>query len=236
MADSQSPGRLAFFTGLAAAAAFAIGPLVAYGEVVPPMTGFILFALGILLALVTIVLALVSVVRGRRSGALWLGLLLALAVVGVTFGIVSRRGNFPRINDITTDTQNAPRFTHAQTLPENQGRDMSYPGEDFARQQREGYGEITGLRLPLPPDQAFARVQLAARGVPGWKLTQEDMQGRRLEGYETSNLFRFRDDFVIEVRPDGDASIVHMRSKSRDGQGDLGVNAKRIQEFFARLK
>ena len=231
-----SKSRLAFVTGLAAIAAFAIGPLLAHGEIVAPLTGFAIFALGILLAVVTLVIVIVSLVRGRRGSPIWIGLLLALVVVGVTARIVSSRGNVPRINDITTDTQDPPRFAHAQTLPENQGRDMGYPGEEFARQQRDGYGEIAGLRLALPPDQAFSRVQLSARGMPGWTLTQEDMQGRRLEGFETSNLFRFRDDFVIEVRPDGPGSIVHMRSKSRDGQGDLGVNAKRIQAFFARLK
>ncbi len=59
---------------------------------------------------------------------------------------------------------------------------------------------------------------------------------RKIEGVDTSWLFRFKDDFVIEVRPDGaDGSLVHMRSKSRDGKGDVGANAKRIRAFFARV-
>jgi len=38
------------------------------------------------------------------------------------------------------------------------------------------------------------------------------------------------------VRPRDGGSIVEMRSKSRDGKGDIGANAKRIESFFARLK
>ena len=30
-------------------------------------------------------------------------------------------------------------------------------------------------------------------------------------------------------------SVVQMRSKSRDGKGDFGINAKRIRRFFDRV-
>lgn len=42
----------------------------------------------------------------------------------------------------------------------------------------------------------------------------------------TSNVFRFVDD--VEVRLDKDAKLIHLRSASRQGYSDLGVNAKRI--------
>jgi len=142
----------------------------------------------------------------------------------------------PRINDITTDTANPPAFVHAQTLPDNAGRDMAYPGESFARQQREGYGEVAPAQLALPPDETFRRVAAAARSMDGWVITREDPNARAVEGYDTSRLFRFKDDFIIVVRDANGQSVVHMRSKSRDGQGDIGTNAKRIRLFLARLK
>ncbi|MGD0120687.1 MAG: DUF1499 domain-containing protein, partial [Candidatus Binatus sp.] len=41
---------------------------------------------------------------------------------------------------------------------------------------------------------------------------------------------------VIQVRPTPDgASLIEMRSKSRDGVGDFGVNARRIHRFFDRV-
>ena len=65
-------------------------------------------------------------------------------------------------------------------------------------------------------------------------------RGRRrpqLEATETSELFRFKDDFVVRIRPFQDGgSRIDVRSKSRDGKGDMGVNAKRIQAFFSRLR
>jgi uncharacterized protein (DUF1499 family) len=223
--------------GIIALAAFVVGPAVAHFEVVAPIQGFGVFALGILLGLLATILGAVALFRaapGGRSTAL-VGLVLGLGVVTAT--IVAARGGagLPRINDITTDTENPPSFVNAPNLPENSGRDMAYPGEEFARQQKAGYPNLAALRLPIPPEQAFSRVQLAARGVDSWTITREDATARALEGYDTSALFRFKDDFVIEVRPADGGSAVHMRSKSRDGKGDVGANAKRIESFFARL-
>ncbi|MGL5839140.1 MAG: DUF1499 domain-containing protein, partial [Sphingorhabdus sp.] len=50
-------------------------------------------------------------------------------------------------------------------------------------------------------------------------------------------FFRFKDDVVVRVRPTEDAkgSIVDMRSISRVGVSDLGMNAKRVRAFLADL-
>ena len=51
------------------------------------------------------------------------------------------------------------------------------------------------------------------------------------EAAVTSPTFLFVDDIVVRVRPEGDGSRIDVRSKSRDGKGDLGMNAKRIRAF-----
>ena len=52
----------------------------------------------------------------------------------------------------------------------------------------------------------------------------------------TSKVFRFKDDFVIQVRPaDGGDSLVEMRSRSRQQQADLGSNYESHRELFQRL-
>jgi uncharacterized protein (DUF1499 family) len=224
--------RLGTF-GLAAAIA---GPLCAHSDLVTPLTGFLVMAIGLLLALVSIIAGLIALVRGGGAAAaraMIPGLLVigAIAAVLVTGG----GGDHPRINDITTDTERPPELVRAAMLPENLHRDMRYPGEDFARQQREGYPNLAPLKLEMAPDEAYARVVQTARATDGWEITREDPATRTLEGTATSWLFRFRDDFVVEVRPEGQGSMVHMRSKSRDGKGDMGVNAARIRDFLARL-
>ena len=69
----------------------------------------------------------------------------------------------------------------------------------------------------------------------GWKITYEDPKTRTIEGVATTRLFHFQDDFVIQVRPASGGSEVEMRSKSRDGKGDVGANYKRITAFFRTL-
>ncbi len=229
--------RIALWFGAFAFVAAIVGPLFAHFEIVRPMVGFSVLLVGLLDALIALVCGAIALWRGgpeSRGSALG-GLIPAVLVLGAIFFSASR-GAGPRINDITTDTQNPPQFSQALRIEENEGRDMSYPGESFASQQRDGYGEIGPLGLAEAPAEAFARIYEVAKQVDTWEITLADPGTRKIEGIDTSWLFRFADDFVIEVRPgDGGASLVHMRSKSRDGKGDMGANAARIRDFFARV-
>jgi uncharacterized protein (DUF1499 family) len=45
----------------------------------------------------------------------------------------------------------------------------------------------------------------------------------------TSSIFRFVDD--LEIRIDADQNMIHMRSASRVGRSDRGVNKKRIEQL-----
>ena len=47
----------------------------------------------------------------------------------------------------------------------------------------------------------------------------------------TSSVFRFVDD--LEIRIDADLKTIHLRSASRVGHSDRGVNRKRIEQFKA---
>lgn len=223
--------------GWAAVGLFVVGPLLAHFGVVRSLAGFGIFALGGLLGIITTLLGLVAVIRSQgASRAMALRGFIPALIVAVAFLVAaSGGGGYPRINDITTDLSNPPQFVSAQTLPGNTGRDMGYPGVEFARQQQEGYPELRSIRLSVPADKGFVFVQAAARTMPSWVLTREDPTAKVIEGVDTTWLFRFQDDFVIEVRDEDGHSVVHMRSKSRDGQGDMGTNAKRIHTFLGRV-
>jgi uncharacterized protein (DUF1499 family) len=71
--------------------------------------------------------------------------------------------------------------------------------------------------------------------MPGWIVTNADLDSGRIEATATSRIFHFVDDVVIRVRPDGAGSRVDLRSRSRVGQSDLGANAERIRAFCAEL-
>ena len=211
---------------LIAVVAFVVGPVLAWLGVVPPFGGFLIFALGGLLALIAGIAALVRLVRGRDVGAGGVAAMLA-AVVFVLLAV--RSAGAPRINDFTTDVADPPAFAHVT------GRDMTYPPR-FAVVQQACCADLRPAHLPVPPAEAFARAQNAAARMPAWTVTHADPASGTIEAVATSRLFHFRDDIAIRVRPDGNGSRVDVRSKSRDGQGDLGVNAARIRTFVATLE
>jgi uncharacterized protein (DUF1499 family) len=152
--------------------------------------------------------------------------------------IASKTRQYPLINDITTDTQKPPVFVTAIDLQPQHGRDLTYPPQFAAIQNgAAAYRDLAPLKLDSSPDEVYKRVEILAGGVPDWHITRNDPKAHTLEGVATSGLFKFRDDFIIEVRPAaGGGSLVEMRSKSRDGKGDLGANYHRITSFMRIMK
>ena len=223
---------LGIFLATAGAVLFVAGPFLAHIGALPALGGFMMFDLGGFLGLIALVLGIIGAVRGAGFGR---GLALGGAVTVVFLAIALPAGKFPPINDITTDTVNPPQFVSAAALPANQGRDMKYPGGTFTEQQRAGYPDLVPLPLALPVDEAFKRVETAAHSLPDTEITRVDPAAHAIEGTSTTYLFRFHDEFVVEVRTDGSGSVVQMRSKSRAGKGDIGANAARIKALFAKL-
>ena len=72
--------------------------------------------------------------------------------------------------------------------------------------------------------------------MAGWTLVDTDPSSGRIEANETSQWFRFTDDVVIRVAADGAASRIDVRSVSRMGRSDFGVNAKRVRAYLTALK
>jgi uncharacterized protein (DUF1499 family) len=66
----------------------------------------------------------------------------------------------------------------------------------------------------------------------GGKIITDD--GGYLHATFTSRIFRFVDD--LELRLDGENGIIHLRSASRTGYSDFGVNRKRAEQFQALFR
>ena len=219
--------------GVIAVAAMLIGPGLAWLRLVPGLAGFVIFALGGLIALVV---GLVRVVQAARGRAFGLGGVVTL-IVGMAFLAIAVRGRgAPRINDFTTDLADPPAFRNAVTLPANAGRDLVYPPA-FAPIQQACCADLRPARLPVPPAEAFARARRVAETMPAWAITAADGASGTIEAVATTRVFGFQDDIEIRVRADGSAaSRVDVRSKSRDGKGDLGTNAARIRAYVTALE
>lgn len=218
--------------GVASIVLFVLGPALAYSRMVPPLAGFGLFALAALLGLAAVGLAVAVALTGY--GVPWLGVLgmpaATVAVVGVLAGL-----SVPRINDISTDLEDPPAFRAAQSFPGNGGRDFAFPAQNAPLIEAH-YPTLSPLAVNAPADAVFETVQRLAQDWPGWQQVQADGDTRTVEAYATTGVFRFHDDVVIRVRPLERGSRVDMRSKSRDGESDFGVNAKRIEAFLDALR
>ena len=218
--------------GMLAGIAVLLGPVLGFLRVVPPLVAFALFALGGLLAVGTGLTALVASARGRGFGVgRSLALLAAVVFVFTAFGA----GGAPRINDFTTNLDDPPVFVFAATLAPNAGRDLEYPAS-FVEVQRECCPDLHAAHVAAPPDQALQRAERVAAAMPSWKVTNVDPAKGTVEAISESKVFGFQDDIAIRVRPAEGGSIVDVRSKSRDGKGDMGVNAARIRAYVAALE
>jgi uncharacterized protein (DUF1499 family) len=212
-----------------------LGPALAYYRVLPGHVSLLLFGVGALVGLVGIVSGALDSARGRLGTGLTAVVLGIVCVVVVLLPAFAGGGR-PPINDLTTNRVDVPQFTHAQTLPENKGRDLSYPDE-FKPIVEASYPGLDTLTLHEPPDIVFERTLILAKAQPGWTVTHEDRKALVLEGVVETKVFRFKDDFVVRLRPAEDGGTkVDMRSKSRVGRGDLGANALRIWAFFRALR
>ena len=203
-----------------------------------PLTSFGLFSVGALLGgALTLVLAIIAlfITRGGhdRTGKrrAWSSTLISVVLLGIVIVSAAPGRNAPPINDITTNPGDAPVFINAPQIAENQGRDMAYPKE-FAAITRESYPNLKSLDIEQPALSTLPKIIDAAR-QSGWTVTAINMQAGLIEATDTTSIFRFVDDIVIRIRPLGpNLTVLDIRSKSREGKGDLGANAARIERFL----
>lgn len=143
----------------------------------------------------------------------------------------------PAIHDISTDVENPPAIVAAlPALRAERAASAAYAGPALAAVQRSAYPDIAPLFLPLDRAKAFALALATARSMPRWRILASDPATGRIEASATSFWFGFTDDVVIRVEAAGQGSRVDMRSVSRQGRGDLGVNARRIRRYLAALR
>jgi hypothetical protein len=193
------------------------------------------------------VLGLIGLVMSRRRAKLMLANLVALVVA---LGFVLYLGNLvriaksvPAIHDVATDLDDMPQFTRLKVRADNlenvpdEGKPelkALTPEERWKALHRAHYGDLRSLRLATPPAETAKRAWELARDR-GWHVAVAEAD--RIEATHTSTFFRFKDDVVVRIRPaPGGGSLVDMRSISRVGGSDVGMNARRVREFLADLQ
>ena len=131
----------------------------------------------------------------------------------------------------------APLFSCAGKVPENLGvrgsvlspcpaspNCVSSDAVDQAHQ-------VAPFSIAISPEQAWRAVRLAVSELPRTKIVTDT--GQYLHAECRSALFRFVDDLELHLRPD--EGQIAVRSASRLGYSDVGVNRGRVETLRRTL-
>ena len=180
-----------------------------------------------MLALVLSVAGLIATRPGTgRRGLVpaLLGVALAVPVAAAALHWEYSVRAYPPINDITTAPEEPPAFREL-------AEPGMYPGSETTAAQRRAYPELKPLELNLSPNRAFDVALAVARDL-GWEVIAAEPVEGRIEAVDTTPLFGFKDDVVVRIQAANGVTRLDVRSHSRVGRSDLGVNAKRIRHYL----
>ena len=163
-------------------------------------------------------------------------LAVAVAAVGVPWSYMTRLDEVPVIHDVSTDTEDPPRF-QGLAVEIDDPVPGPYPGGETARLQRRAYPDVRPLVVDASYGEAYEAAAETAHAM-GWEPVRELSEEGRIEAVATTFWFGFKDDIAIRVRPaeDGGAVRIDVRSVSRVGQSDLGANAERVRTYLKKLR
>lgn len=204
-------------------------------------TGFNIIPWGTGVAILGGILAAIGFFRMKEPAANYtiagaLSIVLAIAaIINIGYWYNEVQQGYPPIHDITTDTQNPPEFVAIVPLRRDAPNPVEYAGEETAEAQRDFYPGLYPIITNLTYDEAYDRALATAREMP-WRLVGESREEGRIEAYDKLAWFGFIDDVVIRVDTAEAGSRIDIRSKSRIGRGDLGVNAKRIRAYIEEFE
>lgn len=244
-------GQAAQFLGLAGVILALGGGFLAWFGVIAPIKGFTWFGYGVMVAFGSLVVSLIAlcihaVKKSASMKTIAIAWLLAAPLVGYTVFFISKARSVPPIHDVTTDVANPPQFSALKlrddlnrVVPAGDRADLKEltPAQRRAKLHAEAYGDLKPVSVAAPVAATVEKIasQAAARG---WEVAVKDPAAGRVEATETVSLFRFSDDIVFRVTADPAnpaRSIVDVRSVSRVGVSDVGVNARRIRVALKEL-
>lgn len=201
-------------------------------------------ALGFSLAALAVVAALAAFEAiwrdGRKGfGAAMTGFVLGLAILAIPAIGAWKIVHYPRLVDISTNVDDPPQFFAAYTdRADTDIRIGRFSAEEVAL-LREAYPDIVPRYYPLDTVVVFGAVDAIVQRRRWNVLSQSppDDAGAsgHIEAVAQTLFFGFKQDVAIRVAPEGEGTLVDMRSVARNGTHDFGADAKRIREFLQAL-
>ncbi len=242
--NRRPPGTRWCNTGIAlalvAAVLTAIGLAGGRTGLLSSIPAFMSFGIGALLFAVSIIVNLVGLTISKgtagdaSAGRTVIAVAAGILVIGAALSQRPASSGAPPIHDLTTDTANPPAFVAVVPLRADAPNPPEYLDDGTAEEQRQAFPELTTLTIDMPAPQVFAAAEQVV-GDLGWEMVEANLPDGRIEATDTTYWFGFKDDVVIRIVGDDERTRVDVRSKSRVGRGDMGTNARRINDFLTAL-
>ncbi|MCW3058450.1 MAG: DUF1499 domain-containing protein [Capsulimonas sp.] len=103
---------------------------------------------------------------------------------------------------------------------------------DITTGESADYPELRSRVYYAEPGTALAAAQQAMRSLPHWRVIHIDDENDTIDAEVETTIGKFLDDVTLYVQPQGIGQIrVVIRSRSRQGRGDLGQNAQHIRNL-----
>jgi len=143
----------------------------------------------------------------------------------------------PALTDISTDLEDPPLFDAASTFRTADMNPITAPTPESSAEQTKAYPELTGRRYAVSFEQIAAEVDTLVQ-ARGWKTLSPLMSGgveTTIEALASLPVLAVDYDVAVRITDEGNTIFVDMRSASRYGSRDMGLNASRIADFLTEL-
>ncbi len=176
--------------------------------------------------------------KTRGAGITFVGVVLSIAVMSTLGYWFTEAQKYPPIHDISTDIDNPPEFRNIVPLRADAPNDTTYGDQKKADIQRKTYPDVKTLYLEQEYGKAFDRALAAAEEMPWEEIVTNDKDSGIIEAYDKLPWFGFVDDVVIRIdtAETAGSTKIDVRSVSRIGRSDIGVNAERIRDYLNTVK
>lgn len=206
-------------------------------------TGFTVLRWSVYAAIAAAILALPGLAASKLSGGALLeprgiaALLLGLVVFAVPYFTVREFRKLPTVADATTNIEDPPAFAALVPVRAQSAQNpLAYRRDEAASLQTQYFPDLETVETGMTPAEVITLVQQLMEEM-GLEIVAVEPEEGRLEATATTFWFGFKDDVVLRARkgPD-DTTLVDIRSASRVGRLDGGVNGKRVRALMRLLR
>jgi uncharacterized protein (DUF1499 family) len=162
-------------------------------------------------------------------------LTMALLVCVTPYVYKKRFELYPTVADATTNMADPPEFVALVPIREQTAENpLRYRHKEASALQLQYFPDLTTLQSDKSPEEVIADAQAVANQLSLQVIAAVPEEGR-LEATDTTFWFGFKDDLIVRARSINGKTQVDIRSASRVGYFDGGLNAKRVRNFMQAL-